>query len=245
MKLDPAGTQLAVEASPPAGPQALDTFGGPVSVEWDASSPLTPLGQLVYFAEFLKVSGRFDAAVGDCPLSYSSPNAPAVRDVVGTPSVGFGALAALAGHKRHAHVTALRSDQVLPDLLGKRPIVSEDSLRRALRAIPEQAGLDWLQGHLDATVRPLLSEPYIVDIDTTVKPLYGHQEGALACCLRGKPRRQCRLQSQEAGAPKPCAPHLYAGGPAAGDGRGDRAQQPAHWRALRTRTMEIDRQHTP
>ena len=103
IRLHPAGEQLPVELPGPGGPQTLDTFGGPVKVEWDASSPLTPLGQLVYFAEFLKVSGRFDAAVADCPLTYTSPNAPAVRDVVGT-----WALSALAGHKRYAHVTALR-----------------------------------------------------------------------------------------------------------------------------------------
>ena len=184
IRLHPAGAQLAVETSPPTGPQTLDTFGGPVKVEWDASSPLTPLGQLVYFAEFLKVSGRFDAAVGDCPLRYTSPNAPTVRDVVGT-----WVLAALAGHRRYAHVTALRSDQVLPELLGMRRIVSEDSLRRALTAIPEQAGLDWLQRHLDATVRPLLAEPYIIDIDSTVKPLYGHQEGAVVGYNPKKPGR--------------------------------------------------------
>ena len=58
-------------------------------------------------------------------------------------------------------------------------IVSEDSLRRALSAMPEQAGLDRLQRHIDSTVRPLLGEPYIIDIDTNVKPLYGHQEGAV------------------------------------------------------------------
>ena len=182
--LHPPGEQLPVERGSPAGPQTLDTFAGPVKVEWDASSPLTPLGQLVYFAEFLKVSGRFDAAVGDCPLVYTSPNAPAVRDVVGT-----WALAALAGHKRYAHVTALRSDQVLPELLGMEKIVSEDSLRRALAAMPEHAGLDWLQRHIDATVRPLLGEPYIIDIDTTVKPLYGHQEGAVVSYNPKKPGR--------------------------------------------------------
>jgi hypothetical protein len=182
--LHPQGEQLLVEPLGPAGPQTLDTFGGPVKVEWDASSPLTPFGQLVYFAEFLKVSGRFDAAVGDCPLSYTSPNAPAVRDVVGT-----WALAALAGHKRYAHVTALRSDQVLPELLGMDRIVSEDSLRRALSAMPEQAGLDWLQRHIDATVRPLLGERYIIDIDTTVKPLYGHQQGAVVSYNPKKPGR--------------------------------------------------------
>ncbi len=182
--LHPPGEQLPVEQGSPAGPQTLDTFAGPVKVEWDASSPLTPLGQLVYFAEFLKVSGRFDAAVGDCPLSYTSPNAPAVRDVVGT-----WALAALAGHKRYAHVTALRCDSVLPELLGMEKIVSEDSLRRALAAMPAEAGLDWLQRHIDATVRPLLAEPHIVDIDTTVKPLYGHQEGAVVSYNPKKPGR--------------------------------------------------------
>ena len=130
------------------------------------------------------MSGRFDGAVDDCPLTYTSPNAPTVRDVVGT-----WVLSALAGHKRYAHVTALRSDRVLPELLGMRRIVSEDSLRRALAAIPEQAGLDWLQRHLDATVRPLLSERYIIDIDSTVKPLYGHQEGAVIGYNPKKPGR--------------------------------------------------------
>jgi hypothetical protein len=31
---------------------------------------------MAYFIEFLKVSGRFDAWVADCPLSYTSGNAP-------------------------------------------------------------------------------------------------------------------------------------------------------------------------
>ena len=144
-RLHPADDQLPVEPSA-AGSQTLDTFGGPVEVDWDPSSALTPLGQLVYFAAFLKVSGRFDAAVADCPLTYTSPNAPEVRDVAGT-----WVLSALAGHKRYAHVTTLRCDQVLPELLGMTKIVSEDSLRHGLAAIPEREGLDWLEGHLDAT----------------------------------------------------------------------------------------------
>ena len=82
--LHPPGEQLPVALPAPPGPQTLDTFAGPVKVEWDASTPLTPFGQLVYFAEFLKVSGRFDALIGDCPLAYTSPNAPEIRDVIGT-----------------------------------------------------------------------------------------------------------------------------------------------------------------
>ena len=182
--LHPAGEQPPVELPAPPGVHTLETFAGPVKVEWDASSPLTPLGPFVYFAEFLKVSGRFDATVNECPLAYTSPNAPKVRDVIGT-----WALSALAGHKRYAHVTALRSDQVLPELLGMTKMVSEDSLRRALAAMPEQAGLDWLQAHIDQCTLPLLGERYIVDIDTTVKPLYGHQEGAVVSYNPKKPGR--------------------------------------------------------
>ena len=91
--LHPSGEQLPVDVNAPTGPTTLDTFAGPVRVEWDRSSPLTPLGQFVYFIEFLKVSGRLDAVIGDCPLAYTSNNAPEVRDVIGT-----WILSILAGH---------------------------------------------------------------------------------------------------------------------------------------------------
>jgi hypothetical protein len=182
--LHPAGEHVPVEAPALSGIVTLDTFAGAVKVEWDRSSPLTPLGQAVYFIEFLKVSGCFDALTGDCPLHYTSPNAPEVRDVIGT-----WVLSVLAGHRRYAHITALRSDSVLPELMGMSRIVSEDSLRRALAAIPGEQGLDWLQRHLDRCIVPLLGERYIIDIDTTVKPLYGHQEGAVVSYNPKKPGR--------------------------------------------------------
>lgn len=186
--LHPCGEQLPVEVDAASSPVTLETFAGPVRVEWDASSPVTPLGQMIYFIEFLKVSGRFDALIGDCPLAYASPNAPAVRDVIGT-----WALSVLAGHRRYAHVTALRSDRVLAELLGLERIVSEDSLRRALKAMPEAEGLEWLQRHLDQCTHPLLGERYIIDIDTTVKPLYGHQEGAVVSYNPKKPGHAGRM----------------------------------------------------
>lgn len=182
--IHPAGEQLPIATSAPTGPVTLDTFAGPVKVEWDRSSALTPLGQIAFFAEFLKVSGRFDAAVDDCPLVYKSPNAPEVRDVVGT-----WALSSLAGHKRYAHITALRADTVLPELFGLSKIVSEDSLRHGLAAMPEQSGIDWLDGHIDQCTRPMLGERYIIDTDTTIKPLYGHQEGAVVSYNPKKPGR--------------------------------------------------------
>jgi Transposase DDE domain group 1 len=184
LPVHPTGEQPLVELAGPAGPPVLDTFAGKVTVEWDTGSALTPLGQMPFFIEFLKAGGVFDAWVGDCPLTYTSPNAPQVRDVLGTVM-----LSVLSGHNRYAHITALRSDGVLPGLLGMSRIASEDSVRRALKAIDEQDGLAWMQRHLDRCTYPLLSEPYIIDIDTTVKPLYGRQEGAVVSYNPKKPGR--------------------------------------------------------
>ncbi|MBU2774333.1 hypothetical protein HMI48_10735 [Acidithiobacillus ferrooxidans] len=54
----------------------VDTLGGRVQVSWDKESAATPFGQLVFFAEFQKVSGLFDAWVEECPLIYNSPTHP-------------------------------------------------------------------------------------------------------------------------------------------------------------------------
>jgi hypothetical protein len=74
---------------------------------------LTPLGQLPFFIDFLKAAGLFDAFVADCPLRYTSPNAPNKRYVLGTTMLSM-----LSGHKRYAHIAGLRCDSVLPELLG-------------------------------------------------------------------------------------------------------------------------------
>ena len=68
-------------------------------------------------------------------------------------------------------------------------VVSEDALRRALAKIDEGAGMQWLQGHLDYCARPLLDEPWVLDVDATIKPLYGHQEGAVVGYNPRKPGR--------------------------------------------------------
>ena len=76
-------------------------------VRWNSSAAATPHGQLVFFAEFLTASGVFERWVSACPLAYSSGNAPTKRDVLGTLMLGL-----LAGHRRYAHITALRGDAV-------------------------------------------------------------------------------------------------------------------------------------
>jgi len=87
-------------------------------------------------------------------------------------------LSILAGHWRYAHITAVRGDGVNPGLLGMERVVSEDAVRRALKKMPETDAEVWLRRHLDETTLPLLGVPWILDVDATVKPLFGHQEGA-------------------------------------------------------------------
>jgi hypothetical protein len=164
----------------------LDSFFGPVRVEWDHEAALAPLGQLPFFVDFLKASGLFDSP-GRRLSATAVPNAPKKRDVVGTAM-----LAMLAGHKRYAHIAALRCDAVLPELLGMSKIVSEDAVRRAFKAIEEKEGAIWLRRHLAFCVEPLLAESWILDVDTTIKPLYGHQEGAVR---RRLSRRRTRVQT--------------------------------------------------
>src|ERR1700738_2693964 len=144
----PTGEQPVIERMS-AGPVVADTFAGPIHVEWDNSATVTPLGQLPFFVEYLKQGGLFDGWVADCPLHCTSPNAPDKRDVLGTVL-----LSVLAGHRRYAHMTALRCDPVNPPLMGMVQVLSEDSVRRALGKIDEAPGLSWLQGHLDYSVAP-------------------------------------------------------------------------------------------
>jgi hypothetical protein len=131
------------------------------------------MGQLAFFIEYLKQGGVFEGWVAGCPLHLTSPNAPAKRDVLGTVL-----LSVLAGHWRYAHITALRADAVNAPLLGMKKVVSEDAVRRALGKIDEAGGIGWLREQLEYCVRPSLGELRVLDVDTTVKPLYGHQQAA-------------------------------------------------------------------
>lgn len=188
----PFGTRLAHPVGEPAAVEdagalrclSVDSFGGRVQVEWDPEASVTPLGQLAFFVEYLKQGGLFDPWVSDCPLLLSSPNAPRKRDVLGTLLLSI-----LAGHRRYAHITCLRSDGVSPALLGMDKVVSEESVRRGFKRIDAAAGVAWLQRHLDYVYRPLLREPWILDVDSTIKPLYGHQEGAVVSYNPKKPGR--------------------------------------------------------
>ena len=161
------------EAFAPAQTVDIPAFGGKLDVSWNPGSQVTQWGGLAYFVSYLKTSGLFDRLVGDAPFRYRSPNAPEVRDVVGT-----AVLAIVCGFTRYVHINRLRNDAVLAALLGLGRIVCEDSVRRALKSADGRELDAWLSRHERDVFDRLLAYEYVLDVDNTVKPVFGHQEGA-------------------------------------------------------------------
>jgi hypothetical protein len=89
--------EVQVAGNQPAETVAsLDTFAGKIHVKWAPEATVSSLGLMPFFIEFLKTSGLFEKWVEDCPLHYSSGNAPDKRHVLGTLL-----LSVVAGHWRH------------------------------------------------------------------------------------------------------------------------------------------------
>jgi hypothetical protein len=169
---NPAG-ETKIPAKHPSGPWPLDTPGGRFYAEWDEQAPVTREGQLIFFFQFLQAGGRWEEFLRDCPLHYTGNRGSGALNVMGTVL-----LSVLSGHWRYAHINALRGDGINPGLLGMSGTVSEDAVRLAMGRIDETTGLNWLSNQILGSISPALGLPWILDIDVTVKPLYGHQQGA-------------------------------------------------------------------
>ncbi|SFI79587.1 hypothetical protein [Nitrosomonas sp. Nm34] len=156
-----------------------------------------------FFAEFLEVTGLFARWVEGCPLPYTSPNAPAVVDLLGT-----WLLSIFDGQRRYAHIAGLWGDEVAPEILGMSKIVSDESLRRALSALApgllkrcDEAqratrlaqlvkSTSWMDTALsESTGEALNTAAWILDADSSVKLSYGHQTGAEISYNPRKPGR--------------------------------------------------------
>jgi Transposase DDE domain group 1 len=184
----PKGDVEKAEARSESGGCTVDTYAGKLRIQWDDAAAVTAMGQLPVFIDFLKTSGLWDGLVADCPLRYTSPNAPSHVDILGTLLMSV-----LAGQRRYAHITGLRGDGVNPELLGMRKVMSEDSARRAFKQAAPEATREWLSKHLRQTYEPLLEQAWVMDLDSTVKPLYGKQEKAVKGYNPGKPGRPSQV----------------------------------------------------
>ena len=167
--------QVMTEAAIENAMMSVATPGGRIQVGWDTRENATTMGQLTFFAEFLEAVGLFERWVAQCPLHYSSPNAPKVRDVLGT-----WMLAILDGHRRYAHTASLRGDACAPQVLGMSKIVGDESLRRGLGQIAPapnakhdegekiaqeaqvNAANQWMNDALIESVQHVLTTPWIL-----------------------------------------------------------------------------------
>ena len=115
----PEGEVQVAENRPTETVASLDTFAGKIHVKWAPEATVSSLGLMPFFIEFLKTSGLFEKWVEDCPLRYTSGNAPDKRNVLGTLL-----LSVLSGHWRYAHINAIRGDGINPELLGMTGVAS-------------------------------------------------------------------------------------------------------------------------
>jgi hypothetical protein len=180
----PEGEMEKTESAGASEDCTVETYAGKLRIRWDDSAAVTAMGQMPVFIDFLKTSGLWDGFVADCPLRYTSPNAPSQVDILGTLLMSV-----LAGQWRYAHITGLRGDGVNPNLLGMRKVMSEDSARRAFKQAKPEETRQWLKQHLRQTYEPLLEHAWVMDLDSTVKPLYGKQEKAVKGYNPAKPGR--------------------------------------------------------
>ena len=151
----------------------INTLGGRMHIRWDRQVEMSTNAHHVLFSEFLRVSGLFDHLVETAPLVYTSNNAPERRNVIGT-----AALCILDGAKRFRHFDSLFGDTVSAELFGMTKTQSCDSVRRGLLGMNPEAALKWVWNENLHCLAPLLAQQYVLDLDPSVKTLYGHQEGA-------------------------------------------------------------------
>ena len=161
-----------------------------LQIEWSADEArITQMGGLGYFAKFLDATGFLNDFVDRSALTYNSNNAPKKRDVLGTIL-----LSVLSGQTRYAHMSALGRDKVDAALLGMDKIPSEDSVRGALGKLVEDEPMrektaGWLNQSFTQVCDGSLEVPWVLDVDVTIKQLYGKQEEAVLGYNPVKPGR--------------------------------------------------------
>ena len=61
----PLGEENPLAVSAIGDQPAVDTYAGKVHVEWDPTAAVTPIGQLPFFIEYLKIGGLFEPDLFD------------------------------------------------------------------------------------------------------------------------------------------------------------------------------------
>lgn len=106
-------------------------------------------------------------------MSSPSNNAPEVRDLIVTVMVSM-----VNGATRFRHFNRLRGDTATAELFGVGRFMTCDSVRRNFAFIPAEEVLPWVWRENLRLLQDVVAEDYVLDLDPTVKPPCGRQEGA-------------------------------------------------------------------
>ena len=151
----------------------ISTLGGDYALKWDDETQMGVNAHAALLSQFAKAGGFLDRLVETCPMRLASNNAPEVRDLIATVMVSM-----VNGATRFRHFDRLRGDAASAELFGVGRFMSCDSVRRNFASIPAEEALPWVWRENLRLLQDVVAEDYVLDLDPTVKPLYGRQEGA-------------------------------------------------------------------
>lgn len=149
-------------------------FGKKKVVLRETPRAVTPFGGLSVFIEFLGKIGYREQVSEAMPVHLKSPNAI-------DPGETFTAflIAVVAGARRFAHTSWLRSDRALQRLLGMERFPTDGTIRDLFKRFRQGMVVQmygrlwaWQMGRL-----PEREKGYSLDLDSTVFERYGKQEG--------------------------------------------------------------------
>lgn len=138
--------------------------------------PVTPFGGLCVFFEFLHKIDFADAVNRFMPIKTVSPNAIEPSRIFASFLVSV-----VAGARRFAHTSIVRSDAVLLAMMGVNRFPCDDTIRNFFMKF----GMGETQKFFEPLWRWMVkrvairAEGYSLDLDSTVFERYGKQEGAL------------------------------------------------------------------
>ena len=156
-----------------AGAQRIETLGGGYALKWDDETQMGVNAHAALLSQFAKAGGFLDRLVETCPMRLMSNNAPEVRDLIATVMVSM-----VNGATRFRHFDRLRGDTATAELFGVGWFMSYDSVRRNFASIPAEEALPWVWRENLNLLQDVVAEDYVLDLDPTVKPPCGRQEGA-------------------------------------------------------------------
>lgn len=148
--------------------------GDEIALEELTDGVASGYGGVALVMSMLESSGAWSGFIKSAPVNGESHRATKTEDLMKTMLA-----CVLIGGNRYLHVEHIKRDYLLAELM-KAQFCSSDSLGRGLARLAPRGGIDWAAKQLLNSALPLLRlvPGWVMDLDTTVKTLYGLQEGA-------------------------------------------------------------------